>query len=241
MEPLLCLSMSKLHISVSCVFIWNEARLNTSFMYKELVLKQVCPALSPSLFHSLNNGPVKAALQALLRMFGIKRCISNLLTFLHAHHWGTEKVQCQSHELFNQKFQHFQCVTFAITFPTQILTSPHQTRNNLLPSWAACMKLILNHTDLISTFNHLLMLILMWSLFLRPESQTLTYSCPLPWLVSYLSLGMTKTPDSNSLVSLTHETMKGCCAKFGCWNGKLFIKSLKSVFSRDHSYLLQML
>lgn len=68
---------------------------------------------------SLNNGPVRAGLQALMRMFGIKQRFSTLLTFLRGYHWGTVQVQRQSHELFSTQSVHNTChrVTLVLIFP----------------------------------------------------------------------------------------------------------------------------
>lgn len=51
------------------------------------------------LLPTLNKGPVRAALQALMRMFGIKRHVSTLLTFRRTRSWGAVGVRRQSHEL----------------------------------------------------------------------------------------------------------------------------------------------
>lgn len=68
---------------------------------------------------SLNNGPVRAGLQALMRMFGIKQCFSTLLTFLCGYHWGTVQVRRQSHELFSTESVDNTChrVTLVLIFP----------------------------------------------------------------------------------------------------------------------------
>lgn len=68
---------------------------------------------------SLNNGPVRAGLQALMRMFGIKQRFSTLLTFLCGYHWGTVQVRRQSHELFSTESVDNTChrVTLVLIFP----------------------------------------------------------------------------------------------------------------------------
>lgn len=68
---------------------------------------------------SLNNGPVRAGLQALMRMFGIKQRFSTLLTFLRGYHWETVQVWRQSHELFSTQSVDDTChrVTPVLIFP----------------------------------------------------------------------------------------------------------------------------
>lgn len=74
----MCPNKSLINNTQRAPWAWTRARVS---------------ALSLLLLHTLNNGPVRANLQASMRMLGIKQHVSILLTFLR----GTVKAQCQSH------------------------------------------------------------------------------------------------------------------------------------------------
>lgn len=95
------------------------ARTNSSLITSKGHRPELRSVLSPPPPHSLNNGPVRAGLQALMRAFGIKQRISTLLTFLCAHCRGPGKARCQSRDLLTSVL-HEHCLS--LTFPRRLVT-----------------------------------------------------------------------------------------------------------------------